>query len=128
MSSTNLRTLSRYSDSLSYAYLEHAVIEQEQHSIAAFTSDGRISLPAANLSCLLLGPGTRITHAAIKVLAECGALVAWTGHDGLRFYASGQGKTVPRTRGDGPGFPFRIRFPHSPVPRTRGDGPNWVTR
>ena len=62
MSNPDLRALSRFSDSLSYAYLEHAVIEQEQHSIAAFTPDGRISLPAANLSCLLLGPGTRITH------------------------------------------------------------------
>ena len=93
MSNPDLRALSRFSDSLSYAYLEHAVIEQEQHSIAAFTPDGRISLPAANLSCLLLGPGTRITHAAVKVLAECGTLVAWTGHDGLKFYASGQSKT-----------------------------------
>ncbi len=93
MGKTDLRALSRYSDSLSYAYLEHAVVEQEQHSIAAFTPDGRITLPAANLSCLLLGPGTRITHAAIKVLAQCGTLVAWTGYDGLQFYASGQGKT-----------------------------------
>ena len=93
MSKINLRSLARYSDSLSHVYLEHAVIEQEQHSIAAFTPDGRITLPAANLSCLLLGPGTRITHAAIKVLAECGVFVAWSGHDGLRFYASGQSKT-----------------------------------
>ena len=93
MSKINLRSLARYSDSLSHIYLEHAVIEQEHHSVAAFTPDGRITLPAANLSCLLLGPGTRITHAAIKVLAECGVLVAWSGHDGLQFYASGQGKT-----------------------------------
>ena len=93
MGTTDLRALSRYTDSLSYVYLEHAVVEQEQHSVAAFTPDGRITLPAANLSCLMLGPGTRITHAAIKVLAQCGALVAWTGHDGLQFYASGQGKT-----------------------------------
>jgi CRISPR-associated protein Cas1 len=69
------------------------VIEQEDHSIAAFTADGRITLPAANLSSVILGPGTRITHAAIKVLAESGALIAWAGTDGLRFYASGQSKT-----------------------------------
>lgn len=93
MTSINLRALSRYSDSLSHVYLEHAVIEQEGHSIAAFTPDGRITLPAANLSSVVLGPGTRITHAAIKVLAECGALIAWTGSEGLKFYACGQSKT-----------------------------------
>lgn len=93
MGSVNLRTLSRYSDSLSQVYLEHAVIEQEGHSVAAFTSAGRITLPAANLSTVILGPGTRITHAAIKVLADCGVVVSWTGAEGLAFYACGQSKT-----------------------------------
>jgi CRISPR-associated protein Cas1 len=93
MAQVNLHALARYTDSLSHVYLEHAVIEQEDHSIAAFTPEGRITLPAANLSSVILGPGTRITHAAIKVLADCGALVAWTGAEGLRFYASGQPKT-----------------------------------
>jgi CRISPR-associated protein Cas1 len=93
MANANLKALARYSDSLSHVYLEHAVIEQEDHSIAAFTPDGRITLPAANLSSVVLGPGTRITHAAIKVLADCGALIAWTGSEGLTFYASGQSKT-----------------------------------
>jgi len=93
MATANLRALARYSDSLSQVYLEHAVIEQEGHSIAAFTPEGRITLPAANLSSVILGPGTRITHAAIKVLADCGALLAWTGSEGLSFYACGQSKT-----------------------------------
>jgi len=93
MAAANLRALARYSDSLSQIYLEHAVIEREDHSIAAFTPEGRITLPAANLSSVILGPGTRITHAAIKVLADCGALVAWTGGEGLSFYACGQSKT-----------------------------------
>lgn len=93
MGKVNLRSLARYTDSLSHVYLEHAVIEQQDHSITAFTPDGRITLPAANLSSIVLGPGTRITHAAIKVLADCGAVIAWTGSEGLRFYACGQAKT-----------------------------------
>lgn len=93
MSTINLRALSRYSDSLSFAYLEHAVIEREDHSIAAFTADGRVTLPAANLNSLILGPGTRITHAAVKVLADCGVVLVWAGTDGLAFYACGQAKT-----------------------------------
>jgi CRISPR-associated protein Cas1 len=93
MAAANLKALARYSDSLSHVYLEYAVIEQEDHSIAAFTPDGKITLPAANLSSVVLGPGTRITHAAVKVLADCGALITWTGSEGLLFYASGQSKT-----------------------------------
>ena len=93
MANPNLRALARYSDSLSHVYLEHAVIEREDHSIAAFTPEGRITFPAANLCSVILGPGTRIIHAAIKILADCGALAAWTGSDGLQFYASGQSKT-----------------------------------
>lgn len=93
MGKVNLRSLARYTDSLSHVYLEHAVIEQEDHSIAAFTPDGRITLPAANLSSVVLGPGTRITHAAIKVLADSGVVITWTGSEGLYFYACGQAKT-----------------------------------
>ena len=37
MTNINLRSLSRFSDSLSQVYLEHAVIEQDANSIAAFT-------------------------------------------------------------------------------------------
>jgi len=42
---------------------------------------------------LMLGPGTSITHEAIKVLAENGSLVVWCGEYGVRFYAQGMGET-----------------------------------
>ena len=93
MAIKNLKTLSRYSESLSQVYLEHAVVEQENYSIAAFTDKGRVTLPVANLSALILGPGTRITHAAIKTIASCGAVVIWTGAEESSFYASGQSKS-----------------------------------
>lgn len=89
----NLKTLARFGDSLGFLYLEHAVIEQEDASVSAFTADGRISLPAASLSSLLLGPGVRITHAAISTLGRNGCVVMWVGEDGLRYYAAGQPKT-----------------------------------
>ena len=91
---TSLKELARFTESLSFLYIEHAVIEREQSSVAAFTSNGRVSIPAATLSALMLGPGTRITHAALTVLAASGAVVLWVGEDGLRFYAAGRGKTA----------------------------------
>jgi CRISPR-associated protein Cas1 len=93
MATTNLKILARYSDSLSHLFIEHAVIERDGHSVTAFTADGRIILPAAAMGCLLLGPGTRITHGALGVLAQSGCVVAWVGGDGLKFYAAGQSKT-----------------------------------
>ncbi len=41
----------------------------------------------------MLGPGTTITHAAIRALADNGCLVAWTGEEGIRMYAAGHGET-----------------------------------
>ncbi len=89
----NLRALSKFRDSLSFIYLEHAVIEREDRSVAAFTAEGRVGIPAASLGVVLLGPGTRITHAAIGALADCGCSVVWVGEDTTRFYAAGMGKS-----------------------------------
>lgn len=41
----------------------------------------------------MLGPGTTITHAAIRALAENGCLVMWCGEGAVRFYAQGLGET-----------------------------------
>lgn len=91
---TSLKELARFTESLSFLYIEHAVIEREHSSVAAFTVGGRVSIPAATLSALMLGPGTRITHAALTVLATSGVVILWVGEDGLRFYAAGRGKTA----------------------------------
>lgn len=50
-------------------------------------------MPAAWLSLIILGPGTSITHAAIKVLMENGCSILWTGEEGMRCYAQGIGET-----------------------------------
>ena len=41
----------------------------------------------------MLGPGTNITHAAIKTATENGCMIVWCGENCARFYASGQGET-----------------------------------
>jgi CRISP-associated protein Cas1 len=52
-----------------------------------------VAVPCADLTALLLGPGTSITHAAVKTLADNGCLVLWMGEGGVRFYAQGMGET-----------------------------------
>jgi len=82
----DLRELPKMRDSLSYLYVEQAIVERKDSSVEFFNEDGRVDVPAANLSVLLLGPGTRITHAAVAILAECGCSIVWTGADMNRFY------------------------------------------
>ena len=89
----DLQALPKLRDSVSYVYIEHAIIEQEDSSIVAIQKDGRISIPVSSVTCIMLGPGTNITHAAIKAAAENGCLIVWCGENGMHFYASGMGET-----------------------------------
>lgn len=92
-STRNLNELPRFRDGLSYLYVEHAVIEQEAHGVALYDEQGVTLVPVAGLAVLLLGPGTRITHAAMRVLADHGCTALWVGEGLGRFYASGTGET-----------------------------------
>ena len=89
----DLHVLPKVRDSLSFLYVEHCRIEQEDKAIALHDVNGKVPVPCANLTTLLVGPGTAITHAAIRTLAENGCLVLWTGEMGVRFYAQGMGET-----------------------------------
>ncbi len=85
--------LPKFRDGLGYLYLERGKIEQTQRAIEFFDKDGRTMVPVSALGVLMLGPGTSITHEAIKTLSDNGCLVTWVGEQGVRFYAQGNGET-----------------------------------
>lgn len=87
--------LFRSSDRLSFVYVEHATISRADSAVTFVKDEGVVHCPAASLSALLLGPGTRITHQAMALLGECGTTVVWVGEQGVRYYASG--KSVARS-------------------------------
>lgn len=90
----NLKQLPKIKESISFIYVERCRIEQDAMAIAKWDKDGgKTSIPIANITCLLLGPGTVITHAAIKAIADCGCSVVWCGEGDTRFYAYGRGET-----------------------------------
>lgn len=89
----NLHVLPKVRDSLSYLYVEHGRIDQEAKAVALHDANGTTPIPCAALTTLMLGPGTAITHAAVRVLAASGCLVFWTGEESVRFYAQGLGET-----------------------------------
>ena len=89
----DLHELPKLRDGLSYLYLECCRVEQKDKAVEAVDKRGRTMIPAAALAVLMLGPGTTITHAAVKALADNGCSVVWTGQDGTRCYAQGTGET-----------------------------------
>lgn len=94
----DLHDLPKVRDSWSHLYVERAKVDREDMAIVIHDAEGRVSVPCASLSCLLLGPGTSITHAAVTALAENGCLAIWCGEHGVRFYAEGLGETRSASR------------------------------
>ena len=89
----DLQRLPKLRDSLSFLYIEHAIIEQDNLSIRAIRADGTVPIPIAAMTVLMLGPGVSITHAAIKAICDNGCTVVWCGENASRFYAVGMGET-----------------------------------
>ena len=85
--------LPKFRDGLGYLYLERGKIEQTQRAIEFFDKEGRTMVPVSALGVLMLGPGTSITHEAVKTLTDNGCLITWVGEQGVRFYAQGGGET-----------------------------------
>ena len=89
----DLHILPKVRDSWSHLYVEHCKIDQDEKAIAVHDLNGRVPVPCATLTLLMLGPGSTISHAAIRSLADNGCMVAWCGEEGVRFYAQGMGET-----------------------------------
>jgi len=87
-------TLPQVSSKYPFIYLERGRLEIDDSSVKWIDCDKNvIRLPIATLNCLLLGPGTSITHEAVKVISAANCGVCWVGEDSLLFYAVGQTPT-----------------------------------
>lgn len=88
-----LHVLPKFADRWSHLYLEHGRLDRDASSLAFHDKEGKIPVPIDQLSVVLLGPGTTVTHAAIRLLAENNCLLAWAGEAGVRLYAHSTGGT-----------------------------------
>ena len=87
-------TLPRVSDKYPFLYLERGRLEVDDSSIKWIDAEGdRVRLPVATINTLLLGPGTSITHEAVKTAATANCSICWVGEDSLLFYAYGLSPT-----------------------------------
>ena len=50
----------------------------------------RTHIPVGGVACIMLEPGTRLSHRAAALAARVGTLLVWVGEAGVRLYSAGQ--------------------------------------
>lgn len=90
MKKPELQALPQISDRLTFIYLEHCVLNRQDSAITVTDERGCVYIPAAAVSVLMLGPGTKVTHRAMELIGDAGVSVLWVGEHGVRYYAGGR--------------------------------------
>ena len=76
---------------VSLVYVEKGNLDVLDGAFVVVDTNGvRTHIPVGGVSCLMLEPGTRISHAAVALAARVGCLICWIGEAGVRLYSVGQ--------------------------------------
>lgn len=78
-------------DRSSIVFLEYGQLDVLDGAFVLVDQTGiRVQIPVGGLACLMLEPGTRVSHAAVVLCAQVGCLLVWVGEGGVRLYSAGQ--------------------------------------
>jgi CRISPR-associated protein Cas1 len=78
-------------DRISVVYVEKGNLDVLDGAFVVIDKTGvRTHVPVGGVACLMLEPGSRVSHAAVTLAARVGTLLVWIGESGVRLYASGQ--------------------------------------
>lgn len=76
---------------LSLLFLGRGQLDVKDGAFVLVDCEGvRTHIPVGGVACLMLEPGTRVSHAAVVLAARAGTLLVWTGEGGVRVYSAGQ--------------------------------------
>ncbi|NLD99860.1 MAG: type I-E CRISPR-associated endonuclease Cas1 [Fibrobacter sp.] len=76
---------------VSMLFLEYGELDVLDGTFVLIDKNGiRTQIPVGSVACLMLQPGTRVSHAAVVLAARVGCLLVWVGEGGVRLYAAGQ--------------------------------------
>ena len=76
---------------LSVLYIEYGQLDVLDGAFVVVDKLGvRTHIPVGGVVCLMLEPGTRVSHAACALAARAGTLLVWIGEAGVRLYSAGQ--------------------------------------
>ncbi|MCF1440568.1 type I-E CRISPR-associated endonuclease Cas1e [Ralstonia nicotianae] len=78
-------------DRVSMLFIQYGQIDVQDGAFVVIDQNGvRTHIPVGSVACIMLEPGTRVSHAATRLAALVGTLLVWVGEAGVRLYASGQ--------------------------------------
>ena len=78
-------------DRISMVFVEYGQIDVLDGAFVVVDKTGiRTHIPVGSVACIMLEPGTRVSHMAVKLASQVGTLLVWVGEAGVRLYASGQ--------------------------------------
>lgn len=78
-------------DRLSVLFVQYGQLDVLDGAFVLVDKNGvRTHIPVGSVACLMLEPGTRVSHAAVALASRVGCLLVWVGEAGVRLYASGQ--------------------------------------
>ena len=78
-------------DRVSVLFVEKGNLDVLDGAFVVVDKNGvRTHIPVGGIACLMLEPGSRVSHAAVTLAARVGCLLVWIGEGGVRLYASGQ--------------------------------------
>jgi len=76
---------------ISLIFIERGEIDVLDGAFVVIDKNGvRTHIPVGSIACIMLEPGTRVSHRAAALAARVGTLLVWVGEAGVRLYASGQ--------------------------------------
>ncbi len=78
-------------DRASILFIEKGRLDVLDGAFVVVDKNGvRTHIPVGGIACLMLEPGTRVSHAAVALAARVGCLLVWVGEAGVRLYSAGQ--------------------------------------
>ena len=78
-------------DRVSIIFVEKGNLDVLDGAFVVVDKNGvRTHIPVGGVACLMLEPGSRVSHAAVTLASRVGCLLVWVGDGGVRLYASGQ--------------------------------------
>ncbi len=74
----------------SILFLQYGQLDVKDGSFVLIDKKGvRTHIPIGGIACLMLEPGTRVSHAAVAMAAEVGCLLIWVGEGGVGWFFAG---------------------------------------
>lgn len=76
---------------VSVIFIERGEVDVLDGAFVVVDATGvRTHIPVGGVACIMLEPGTRVSHRAAALAARVGTLLVWVGEAGVRLYSAGQ--------------------------------------